>query len=164
MNSRKHPPSADGCRGSTLLSVILLTALLGILAAGYLAMVSQSARAVRADRTRLEALAAARSIHRSFCEAVRDGHSPAMEAIWEQFEEDEAGMEEAEEPSRLSRRYVSHGEGENASGTLRARITLTAWPARKEASVRTLVVWEGYRLSLSADIDFDREDIVYGPD
>lgn len=94
-----------GNNGSSMIYVVLLVTLLAVLSSGYLAISRYNIRAALNDRRYMEAQLSAKTIHRSFCEAVSSGDSQAMDLIWRCFEEDcdrvqeefDAMMDEEEE-------------------------------------------------------------------
>ena len=77
-----------GSRGSSMVYVMFLVALLSIFSCGYMAASSYNMKAAIASNHYMEAQLTAKTIHTSFCEAVSSGHSPAMNYLWELFEED----------------------------------------------------------------------------
>jgi len=75
-------------RGSSLMYVVLLMTLLTVLSGGYMAISRYNMKAALKNRRYMEAQLSAKTIHRSFCEAVSSGESPAMNLIWQNFQED----------------------------------------------------------------------------
>ena len=75
-------------RGSSLMYVVLLMTLLAVLSGGYMAISRYNMKAALSRRRYMEAQLSAKTIHRSFCEAVSSGESPAMNLIWQSFQED----------------------------------------------------------------------------
>ena len=75
-------------RGSSLMYVVLLMTLLAVLSGGYMAISRYNLKAALSRRRYMEAQLSAKTIHRSFCEAVSSGESPAMNLIWQSFQED----------------------------------------------------------------------------
>lgn len=68
--------------------VVLLMTLLAVLSCGYMAISRYNMKAALNSRRYMEAQLSAKTIHRSFCEAVSSGESPAMNLIWQSFQED----------------------------------------------------------------------------
>lgn len=118
-------------RGSSLMYVVLLMTLLAVLSSGYMAISRYNMKAALKNRRYMEAQLSAKTIHRSFCEAVSSGESPAMNLIWQNFQEDCDRVRED---------------------------TLTAHPLKSLATVRTRVESSGYSFSMMADIVFDDRD------
>ena len=110
---RTQSHNNEHTRGSSLMYVILLMTLLAVLSSGYMAISRYNMKAALKNRRYMEAQLSAKTIHRSFCEAVSSGESPAMNLIWQNFQEDcdrvreefDAMMDEEEE-----------NEGEEADG------------------------------------------------
>ena len=75
-------------RGSSLMYVVLLMTLLTVLSSGYMAISRYNMKAALNSRRYMEAQLSSKTIHRSFCEAVSSGASPAMNLIWQSFQED----------------------------------------------------------------------------
>ena len=75
-------------RGSSLMYVVLLMTLLAVMSSGYMAISRYNMKAALNGRRYMEAQLSAKTIHRSFCEAVSSGESPAMNLIWQDFQED----------------------------------------------------------------------------
>ena len=75
-------------RGSSLMYVVLLMTLLAVLSSGYMAISRYNMKAALNNRRYMEAQLSAKTIHRSFCEAVSSGESPSMDLIWQTFQED----------------------------------------------------------------------------
>ena len=75
-------------RGSSLMYVVLLMTLLTVLSGGYMAISRYNMKAALNSRRYMEAQLSSKTIHRSFCEAVSSGESPAMNLIWQSFQED----------------------------------------------------------------------------
>ena len=75
-------------RGSSLMYVVLLMTLLAVLSSGYMAISRYNMKAALNSRRYMEAQLSSKTIHRSFCEAVSSGESPAMNLIWQSFQED----------------------------------------------------------------------------
>ncbi|MCD7994182.1 MAG: hypothetical protein LUK37_21275 [Clostridia bacterium] len=75
-------------RGNSLMYVVLLMTLLAALSCGYMAISRYNMKAALDSRRYMEAQLSAKTIHRSFCEAVSSGESPAMNLIWQSFQED----------------------------------------------------------------------------
>ena len=65
-------------RGSSLMYVVLLMTLLTVLSSGYMAISRYNMKAALNSRRYMEAQLSSKTIHRSFCEAVSSGESPAM--------------------------------------------------------------------------------------
>ena len=74
-------------RGSSLMYVVLLMTLLAVLSSGYMAISRYNMKAALKNRRYMEAQLSAKTIHRSFCEAVSSGESPAMNLIWQNFQD-----------------------------------------------------------------------------
>ena len=72
-------------RGSSLMYVVLLMTLLAVLSSGYMAISRYNMKAALKNRRYMEAQLSAKTIHRSFCEAVSSGESPSMDLIWQTF-------------------------------------------------------------------------------
>ena len=68
--------------------VVLLMTLLTVLSSGYMAISRYNMKAALNSRRYMEAQLSSKTIHRSFCEAVSSGESPAMNLIWQSFQED----------------------------------------------------------------------------
>lgn len=75
-------------RGSSMMYVILLVTLLAVLSSGYMAITQYNMKAALNSRRYMEAQLSAKTIHRSFCEAVSSGDSEAMNLLWQCFGED----------------------------------------------------------------------------
>lgn len=75
-------------QGSSLMYVVLLMTLLTVLSSGYMAISRYNMKAALNSRRYMEAQLSSKTIHRSFCEAVSSGESPAMNLIWQSFQED----------------------------------------------------------------------------
>jgi len=89
MDGARKEREHNGCTcGSSLIYVVLLMTLLAVLSSGYMAVSRYNIRAALKDRRYMEAQLSAKTIHRSFCEAVSSGESPAMNLIWQDFQED----------------------------------------------------------------------------
>ena len=92
-------------RGSSMIYVVLLMTLLSVLSCGYMAVSRHNMQAALDSRRYMEAQLSAKTIHRSFCEAVSSGDSTAMNLVWQSFQEDcdrvreefDAMMDEEEE-------------------------------------------------------------------
>jgi hypothetical protein len=198
-------------RGSSMIYVVLLMTLLSVLSCGYMAVSRHNMQAALDSRRYMEAQLSAKTIHRSFCEAVSSGDSTAMNLVWQSFQEDcdrvreefDAMMDEeeenegeeadgreleaeasepgedvaGEEETRWerylyhalgNREYVVRGRGSSGdSGIMddsaaevptEIEITLTAYPLKSLATVRTVVESSGYHFSMMADIVFDDRD------
>ena len=78
----------DPRRGGSMIYVIMLMTMFVILSTGFLYMSRYSLEAVLQNRSYMEAQAAAKMIHQSYCLDVSSGSSAAMTRIWEEFEED----------------------------------------------------------------------------
>lgn len=74
--------------GSSLVYVILLITFLSVFSCGYMAVSRYNMKSALAGRRYMQARLAARTIHRSFSEAVSSGNSAAMNEIWNCFDED----------------------------------------------------------------------------
>lgn len=169
------------CRGSSMIYVILFITLLGVFSCGYMAVSRFNLRSTLNSRNYMEAQLTAKTIHRSFCEAVSSGESEAMNLIWQSFDadcdrvsgeyEEMAGEGEMtgdeEEQDRWDRylhhalgnkKYVVHGTGEKPEDDLTTDITLTAEPLKAKASVHSRIICNGFIFSLRADIVFDNSD------
>lgn len=81
-------------QGSSMMYVILLVTLLAVLSGGYMAAVRYNMKSAMNSRSYMEAQLSARTIHRSFCEAVSSGDSEAMNLLWRCFEEDCSRVQE----------------------------------------------------------------------
>ena len=138
-------------RGSSLMYVVLLMTLLAVLSSGYMAISRYNMKAALKNRRYMEAQLSAKTIHRSFCEAVSSGESPAMNLIWQNFQEDcdrvreefDAMMdeEEAEEgedgnlrqnPFLRRRTRIQRMQRKNFAGN---GICITRWETRNMVSV-----------------------------
>ena len=87
-----------GTEGSSKIYVILLVALLSVLSSGYMAISRYNMKAALLNRNYMEAQMMAKSIHRSFSEAVSAGDSDAMNYLWDCFGQDcDAVRQEYEE-------------------------------------------------------------------
>lgn len=85
---RTQSHNNEHTRGSSLMYVVLLMTLLAVLSSGYMAISRYNMKAALKNRRYMEAQLSAKTIHRSFCEAVSSGESPAMNLIWQNFQED----------------------------------------------------------------------------
>ena len=85
---RTQSHNNEHTRGSSLMYVVLLMTLLAVLSSGYMAISRYNMKAALNNRRYMEAQLSAKTIHRSFCEAVSSGESPAMNLIWQNFQED----------------------------------------------------------------------------
>lgn len=72
-------------RGSSMIYVVLLMTLLSVLSCGYMAVSRHNMQAALDSRRYMEAQLSAKTIHRSFCEAVSSGDSTAMNLVWQSF-------------------------------------------------------------------------------
>lgn len=109
---RKRAGDGNSEKGSSLIFVILLITLLSVFSAGYAAISAYYVKSARMSADYMEARLAAKTIHRSFCEAVSSGASPAANGIWELFEEDCCLVwEEFEELTEESDEDTEEGEG-----------------------------------------------------
>lgn len=75
-------------RGSSMIYVILFITLLAVFTCGYMSIAGYNRKTTKSSRNYMEAQMAAKTIHRTFCEAVSSGDSEAMNCIWQSFEED----------------------------------------------------------------------------
>ena len=75
-------------QGSSMIYVILFITLLSVFSCGYMALSRYNLRSALSGRSYMEAQLTAKTIHRSFCEAVSSGQSDAMNEIWRCFEQD----------------------------------------------------------------------------
>jgi hypothetical protein len=148
MERRRRMKRDDRNFGGSLLFVIWMMTVMAVLFTGYLSMAEYHFKYTREMRARREGLAAAKSIHRSFCEAVAEGNSQAMNQIWDLYEESGNPLEEKE--------YTAYGLGTEED--IEAEIVLKAVPARETASVSTTVKRGKYRISLKADILLENEE------
>ena len=85
---RTQSHNNEHTRGSSLMYVVLLMTLLTVLSGGYMAISRYNMKAALNSRRYMEAQLSSKTIHRSFCEAVSSGESPAMNLIWQSFQED----------------------------------------------------------------------------
>lgn len=85
---RTQSHNNEHTRGSSLMYVVLLMTLLAVLSSGYMAISRYNMKAALNNRRYMEAQLSAKTIHRSFCEAVSSGESPSMNLIWQTFQED----------------------------------------------------------------------------
>ena len=148
----------DPRRGGSMIYVIMLMTMFVILSTGFLYMSRYSLEAVLQNRSYMEAQAAAKMIHQSYCLDVSSGSSAAMNRIWEEFEEDclsLAGRRGAEELTEALEALVYRANGYGETGDLAMEMVLTARPARGEATVDTQVTRHGYTFRLGAEIRFD---------
>lgn len=151
----------DPRQGGSMIYVIMLMTMFAIMSTGFLYMSNYSLEAVLHNHEYMEAQTTAKLVHQSYCQDVSAASSEAMNRIWEIFEGDclalverRSGAELAEALKRLE--YRAEGRGE--SGDLTVEISLTARPAKGEATVNTRVTRHGYTFSLGADIRFDDAD------
>lgn len=72
-------------RGSSLMYVVLLMTLLAVLSSGYMAISRYNMKAALKNRRYMEAQLSAKTIHRSFCEAVSSGEVPGHESDLAEF-------------------------------------------------------------------------------
>ena len=133
-----------GSRGSSMVYVMFLVALLSIFSCGYMAASSYNMKAAIASNHYMEAQLTAKTIHTSFCEAVSSGHSPAMKYLRQALGHKEYAI-----------RGASSGEDENAP---KLEIILKTKPLEETAYVHTKVTCNGYHFSMKADIVFDNSD------
>lgn len=77
-----------GSRGSSMIYVIFMIALLSVFSCGYMAVSRFNMRAAITANLYMEAQLTAKTIHTSFSEAVSSGDSSAMNCLWDRFEED----------------------------------------------------------------------------
>ena len=148
----------DPRRGGSMIYVIMLMTMFVILSTGFLYMSRYSLEAVLQNRSYMEAQAAAKMIHQSYCLDVSSGSSAAMNRIWEDFEEDclsLAGRRGAEELTEALEALEYRANGYGETGDLAVEMVLTARPARGEATVDTQVTRHGYTFRLGAEIRFD---------
>ena len=148
----------DPRRGGSMIYVIMLMTMFVILSTGFLYMSRYSLEAVLQNRSYMEAQAAAKMIHQSYCLDVSNGSSAAMNRIWEEFEEDclsLAGRRGAEELTEALEALEYRANGYGETGDLAVEMVLTARPARGEATVDTQVTRHGYTFRLGAEIRFD---------
>ncbi|MBS5604795.1 MAG: hypothetical protein KHX84_10625 [Enterocloster asparagiformis] len=148
----------DPRRGGSMIYVIMLMTMFVILSTGFLYMSRYSLEAVLQNRSYMEAQAAAKMIHQSYCLDVSSGSSAAMNRIWEEFEEDclsLAGRRGAEELTEALEALEYRANGYGETGDLAVEMVLTARPARGEATVDTQVTRHGYTFRLGAEIRFD---------
>ena len=151
----------DPRRGGSMIYVIMLMTMFVILSTGFLYMSRYSLEAVLQNRSYMEAQAAAKMIHQSYCLDVSSGSSAAMNRIWEEFEEDclsLAGRRGAEELTEALEALEYRANGYGETGDLAVEMVLTARPARGEATVDTQVTRHGYTFRLGAEIRFDDAD------
>lgn len=176
-----------GTRGSSMVYVVFLIVLLSVFSCGYMAASRSNITAAINANHYMEAQLAAKTIHTSFSESVSSGDSPAMNRLWEAFEDDlqmvreefdemmdkaDEGTgqegEEGEYEERFERylrqtlgdkEYVIRGSSSPESETdLRIEITLKAKPVEETACVHTKVMCNGFQFSMKADIVFDNSD------
>ena len=169
---KRNETADEGCRGSAVLYAVFLASLLAVISLGYMAAGIGSKRELAGQMRWGQAQAAARSLHQSFCRAVSEGSSEAMNQIWdcfmrdcsellnayEEMEEEESETEDWETFLREEmegREYTSVGEGGN--GKMKARILLEAFPFDGRAYVHTQVEWEAFTICLGGEIHFDNE-------
>ena len=148
----------DPRRGGSMIYVIMLMTMFVILSTGFLYMSRYSLEAVLQNRSYMEAQAAAKMIHQSYCLDVSSGSSAAMNRIWEEFEEDclsLAGRRGAAELTEALEALEYRANGYGETGDLAVEMVLTARPARGEATVDTQVTRHGYTFRLGAEIRFD---------
>lgn len=151
----------DPRRGGSLVYVVVLMTIFAILSTGFLYLTSYNLESSVKNREYIEAQTTARMIHQTFCQAVSDGTSSAMERIWEQFEEDcreimdEAGWMSSEQLLRRLEKLEYVSEGHGGEGDLSVKIRLTARPGMGQTAVRTRVSRHGYTFTMNADILFD---------
>lgn len=148
----------DPRRGGSMIYVIMLMTMFVILSTGFLYMSRYSLEAVLQNRSYMEAQAAAKMIHQSYCLDVSSGSSAAMNRIWEEFEEDclsLAGRRGEEELTEALEALEYRANGYGETGDLAVEMVLTARPARGEATVDTQVTRHGYTFRLGAEIRFD---------
>ena len=148
----------DPRRGGSMIYVIMLMTMFVILSTGFLYMSRYSLEAVLQNRSYMEAQAAAKMIHQSYCLDVSSGSSAAMNRIWEEFEEDclsLAGRRGAAELTEALEALENRAHGYGETGDLAVEMVLTARPARGEATVDTQVTRHGYTFRLGAEIRFD---------
>lgn len=173
-----RPEMNQGRRGSTVLYAVFLAALLAVLGMGYMTAGVYSRQELTGMMRYGQAQAAAGSLHQSFCQAVNEGSSRAMNQIWDRFlrdcretladyageadpgeeEEDRGDADEWEEFLRgemEGREYISRGEGKMDG--MRAEILLRAFPYDGQAYVHTRVEAEGFTFCLGGEIRFDSE-------
>ncbi len=155
----------ESCRGSTVLYAVFLSALLAVLGTAFLTAGAYSRRETAWQMRYGQAQAAARSLHKSFCQAVNEGTSAAMNQIWDRFREDcrscltDCGEEDPEEilqGEMEGREYVSAGRG--GTDEMQAEILLKALPFDGIAYVYTQVEWEEFTICLGGEIHFDNEE------
>ena len=158
-------------QGSTVLYAVFLAALLSILAAGYAAADLADMRGLQREMQYAQTKVMARTLHKSFCQAVNDGTSAAMGQIWESFAEDcrracreyEKFLEEGEEEGwetffreRMEgKRYILRGSGRR--GEQEVEIVLSPAPLGGRAFVHTRVSGGGESFGLGGEIRFDNE-------
>lgn len=169
------------CEGGMMLYAVIMIALLSLVSVTYLFLgrsgLSIELREIRYKQARISA----DSIHRSFCEAIDQGSSEAMNEIWDcflkdcedlrvEYEEEMAGKiaaqtDEQEDMGRWeeylrermeSKTYEAIGEG-NAAET-GVRIQLTACPMKGTAAVRTEVTADPYQIVRMAELRFDNRE------
>ena len=148
----------DPRRGGSMIYVIMLMTMFVILSTGFLYMSRYSLEAVLQNRSYMEAQAAAKMIHQSYCLDVSSGSSAAMKRVWEEFEEDclsLAGRRGAAELTEALEDLEYRANGYGETGDLAVEMVLTARPARGEATVDTQVTRHGYTFRLGAEIRFD---------
>lgn len=154
----------DPRRGGSLMYVVVLMTMFVILSTGFLYLSNYNLESSVKNREYMEAQTTARMIHQSFCQAVSDGTSNAMEQIWEQFEEDcreiidEAGWMSSEQLLRRLEKLEYVSEGHGGKGDLSVKIRLTARPGMGQTAVHTRVSRHGYTFTMNADILFDDPD------
>lgn len=148
----------DPRQGGSMIYVVMLMTMFAILSTGFLYMSRYSLEAVLQNRSYMEAQAAAKMIHQSYCLDVSNGSSAAMNRIWEEFEEDclsLAGRRGAAELTEALEALEYRANGYGETGDLAVEMVLTARPAKGEATVDTQVTWHGYTFRLGAEIRFD---------
>ena len=151
----------DPRQGGSLMYVVVIMTMFTILSTGFLYLSNYNMESSVKNREYMEAQTTARLVHQSFCQAVSDGTSNAMERIWEQFEEDsreitdEAGWMNGEQLLRRLEKLEYVSEGHGGSGDLNVKIRLTARPGMGQAAVHTRVSRHGYTFTMNADILFD---------
>lgn len=146
-------------RGSSLMYVVLLMTLLAVLSSGYMAISRYNMKAALKNRRYMEAQLSAKTIHRSFCEAVSSGESPAMNLIWQNFQEDCDRVRE-EFDAMMDEEEAEEGEdGELKAESFSSEEDTDTTDAEEELRwERYLYHALGNKKSMMADIVFDDRD------
>lgn len=169
-----------GNRGSSLISVIALMALLAAMSLGFLYMASFQIRAAQENLDRLECIAAGKRFHRDLCSRIGTGMAGGNdwkgvkiieEAAQRDYEEAqqsyESSLEEwkrsrgAEEERPLweeyetdlkNRVYRISGRTRKEEGGPEIQTELKIWYFSGRASAETRFFWKGEEIRLTAEI------------